>query len=55
MGSLGAVFAVLLVLGTPIAVALGMAGIAGILAEGLRTVTAAAHVHLARQFRAADA
>ncbi len=40
MGTLGIVFAVLLVLGTPIAVSLGMAGIAGILTEGLRTVTA---------------
>ena len=40
MGTLGIVFAVLLTLGTPIAVALGMAGVAGILVEGLRTVTA---------------
>jgi len=40
MAALGIVFAILLILGTPIAVALGMAGIAGILSEGLRTVTA---------------
>jgi TRAP-type transport system large permease protein len=40
MGTLGVVFAALLFLGTPIAVALGMAGIAGVLSEGLRTVTA---------------
>ncbi len=40
MGTLGIVFAVLMLLGTPIAVALGMAGVAGILTEGLRTLTA---------------
>jgi tripartite ATP-independent transporter DctM subunit len=40
MAALGIVFAVLLLLGTPIAVALGMAGVAGLLSEGLRTLTA---------------
>ena len=40
MAALGIVFTVLLLLGTPIAVALGMAGVAGVLSEGLRTLTA---------------
>jgi len=40
MAVLGLVFTVLLLLGTPIAVSLGIAGIAGILSEGLRTLTA---------------
>ena len=40
MAALGIVFTVLLLLGTPIAVTLGMAGVAGLLAESLRTVTA---------------
>ncbi|MFM7239961.1 MAG: TRAP transporter large permease [Cyanobium sp.] len=39
MAALGIVFAFLLLLGTPIAVALGMAGVAGLLSEGLRTLT----------------
>lgn len=40
MAALGVVFAVLLLLGTPIAIALGMAGVAGVLSENLRTLTA---------------
>ncbi|MBL8699507.1 MAG: TRAP transporter large permease [Alphaproteobacteria bacterium] len=40
MAALGIVFTVLLLLGTPIAVSLGMAGVAGILSENLRTLTA---------------
>jgi tripartite ATP-independent transporter DctM subunit len=40
MAALGVVFTVLLGLGVPIAVALGMAGVAGLLSEGLRTLTA---------------
>ncbi len=40
MLTLGIVFAILMVLGTSIAVSLGMAGVAGILSEGLRTLTA---------------
>jgi tripartite ATP-independent transporter DctM subunit len=40
MVALGIVFTVLLVLGTPIAIALGLAGVVGILTENLRTVTA---------------
>ena len=40
MVALGIVFTVLMILGTPIAVSLGMAGVAGVLTEGLRTVTA---------------
>jgi len=40
MVTLGIVFAILMLLGASIAVSLGMAGVAGILSEGLRTLTA---------------
>jgi tripartite ATP-independent transporter DctM subunit len=40
MAALGIVFTVLLILGTPIAISLGMAGVAGLLSENLRTLTA---------------
>ena len=40
MGSLGLVFAVLITIGVPIAIALGLAGIAGLLVGGLSTLVA---------------